>query len=69
MSTTVEQAVACAPITQQARVRSQLGTSFLGEIFRGFSSPVRQMSGSFRPTWSPNTNWPYNHPFIFALLE
>ena len=29
--------------------RSPVGTSFLGEVFRGFSSPVRQMSGSFRP--------------------
>ena len=27
------QAVACAPVTQQARVRSPVGTSFLGEVF------------------------------------
>ena len=27
-------------------------------FFRGFSSPVRQMSGSFRPTRSPNIIWP-----------
>ena len=38
----------CAPVTQRARVRSPVGTSFLSEVFRGFSSPVRQMSGSFR---------------------
>ena len=28
------------------------------DFFRGFSSPVRQMSGSFRPTRSPNIIWP-----------
>ena len=33
VSTDVEQAVACAPVTQQARVRSPVGTSFLGEVF------------------------------------
>ena len=49
LSTAVGQAVACAPVTQRARVRSPVGTSFLGEVFRCFSSPVRQMSGSFRP--------------------
>ena len=27
-------------------------------FFRGFSSPVRRMSGSFRPTRSPNIIWP-----------
>ena len=42
---------------QRARVRSPVGTSFLGEVFRGFSSPVRQMSGSFRPPRSPNIIW------------
>ena len=35
-STAVVQAVACAPVTQQARVRSPVGTSFLGEVFSGF---------------------------------
>ena len=48
-STAVCQVVACAPVTQRARVRSPVGTSFLGGVFRSFSSPVRQMSGSFRP--------------------
>ena len=48
-STAVGQVVACAPVTQRARIRSLVGTSFLGEVFSGFSSPVRQMSGSFRP--------------------
>ena len=58
LSTAVEQVVACALVTQRARVRSPVGTSFLGEVFRGFSSPVRQMSRSFRPTRSPNIIWP-----------
>ena len=48
-STAVGLVVACAPVMQRARVRSPVGTSFLGEVFSGFSSPVRQMSGSFRP--------------------
>ena len=37
MSTAVEQAVACAPVTQRAPVRFLIGTSFLGEVFSGFS--------------------------------
>ena len=54
MSTAVEQAVACALVTQRARVRSPVGTGFLGEVFFwGFSSPVRQMSGNFRPPKVP----------------
>ena len=31
-----EQAVACALVTQGARFRSPVGTSFLGEVFSGF---------------------------------
>ena len=50
--------VTCTPVTQRARPRSPVGTSFLGEVFRGFSSPVRQMSGSLRPPRSPNIIWP-----------
>ena len=50
------QVVAYVPVTQQARVWFP-GTSFLGEVFRGFSSPVRQMLGSFRPPRSPNIIW------------
>ena len=57
MTTAVEQAVICAPVTQRARVPFPVGTSFLGEVFRGISSSVRQMSGSFRPTRSPNIIW------------
>ena len=44
--------------TQRARVRSPVETSLLREVFSGFSSPVRQMSGSFRPPRSPNIIWP-----------
>ena len=33
--TAVEQVVACALVTQRARVRSPVGTSFLGEVFSG----------------------------------
>ena len=32
-STTVGQAAACMPVTQQARVRFPVGTSSLGEVF------------------------------------
>ena len=35
-STAVCQAVACAPVTQWARIRSPVMTSFLGEVFSGF---------------------------------
>ena len=58
LSTAVDQAVACAPVTQWAWVQSPVGTSFPDEVFRVFSSPIRQMSGSFRPTRSPNIIWP-----------
>ena len=65
LSTAVEQVVACALVTQRARVRSPVGTSFLGEGFRGFSLPVRQMSGSFRPQ-SPRISFGHHHhPYSF----
>ena len=35
-STAVEQVVACALVTQRARVRSPVRTGFLGEVFSGF---------------------------------
>ena len=35
MSTAVEQVVPCALVTQRARVRSLVGTGFLGEVFFG----------------------------------
>ena len=49
----MEQALVCAPVTQRAQARSPVSTSFLDEIFSGFFSPVRQISGSFRHTRSP----------------
>ena len=36
MSTAVDQAVSCAPVTQWARVRSPVGTSLLDDVFLGF---------------------------------
>ena len=36
MCTTVGQVAACMPIMQRARVRSPVGTGFLGEVFSGF---------------------------------
>ena len=36
MSTAVGQVVACTPVMQQARIRSLVVTSFLGEVFSGF---------------------------------
>ena len=33
--TSVGQTAACAPVTQRARVRSPVGTGFLGEVFFG----------------------------------
>ena len=36
MSTAVEQVVACALVTQRARVRSPVGTGFLGEVLSRF---------------------------------
>ena len=58
MPTALGQVVACAHVMQQARVQSPVGTSFLGEFFRGFSTPIRQMSGTFRPPGFPNIIWP-----------
>ena len=65
----VGQAVECTPVTQRARVRSPVRTSFLGEVFfRGFTSSVRQMSGSFRPPRSPNIIWPsFSSSIIHSL--
>ena len=56
ISTPVGQAVACAPVKQRARVRSPVGTGFVGEETLGPQGP-RISFGR------------HNHPFIFALLE
>ena len=50
----------CGPgCSMRARVRTPVGTGF-----RGFSSPVRQMSGSFRSPRSPNIIWPSSSSLI-----
>ena len=68
-STAVEQVVACALVMQRARVRSLVRTGFLVEVFfQGFSSPVRQMSGNFRPPRSLNIIWPSESSFHIRLL-
>ena len=36
LSTAVGQEVACTPVTQRARIRSPVGTSFLGDVFSEF---------------------------------
>ena len=43
MSTAVEQAVTCAPVAQRARIRSPVGTSFLGEFFITSKTNVRKL--------------------------
>ena len=46
-STAVDQVVACAPVTQRARVGYPTGTSFLGEVFSGFSLTCKTNVGKF----------------------
>ena len=53
----VGQAVACAPVTQPG-FDPRSGQVPWVRFFRGFSSPVKQMSGIFRPRRSPNIIWP-----------
>ena len=62
MFTAVGQVVACVPVTQRVRVRSLVGTSFLGEVFRGFPSPVRQMPGDLGPQGPQISFGHHNHP-------
>ena len=65
----MEQVVACALVTQRARVRSRPGqVSWVRVFSRGFSSPVRQMSGNFRPPRSPNIIWPSSLSFHLRLV-
>ena len=53
-SSAVEQVVACALVTQRAVFDLRSRQVSWVRFFRGFSSPVTQMSGSFRPPRSPN---------------
>ena len=70
MPTAVEQAVACTPVTQRARVRYPVGTSFLGEFFFRFFLTFKT---NVRKLWAHKV--PEYHLaiiiiiFIFALLE
>ena len=54
-STAVEQVVACALVTQRARVRFPVGKSFLGEVFSGFfltcKSNVRELQAHKVPEY------------------
>ena len=52
-STAVEQVVACTLVTQRAGFDPRSGQVSWVRFLRGFSSPVRQMSGNFRSTWFP----------------
>ena len=45
-----------------------VGTSFLGEVFRGFSSPVRQMSGSFRHQGPPISFGHHYHHSLSSFI-
>ena len=45
--TAVDQVVACGPVTQRARVRSSVGTSFLGEVLSGFFLTCKTNVGKF----------------------
>ena len=44
------------------------GWGFSRGFSRGFSSPVRQMSGNFRPSRSPNVIWPSSSSFHIRLV-
>ena len=65
VSTAVEQVVACALVTQRARVRSPVGTGFLGEVFSGFFLTCQETLGPQGPRISFGRR---NHHSIFVLL-
>ena len=68
LSTTVEQAVGCAPVTQRARVRSR--GQFLGWVFFGvFPHLYDKCQEALGPQGPRISFGPHNHPFIFALLK
>ena len=68
-SSAVEQVVACALVTQRARVRSSVGTGFLGEVFFGvfphLSDKCQEPLGPQGPRISFGRRI---HHSIFALL-
>ena len=64
MSNAVEQAVACELVTQRARVRSPVGTSFFG-VFPHLSDKCQEALGPKRPRIS----FGRYYLFVFALSE
>ena len=54
MTTAVEQAVTGASITEWPRVRSPVGTSFVGEVFWGFFLTCKTYQEVLAPNDSPN---------------
>ena len=48
---------ACAPVTQRARVRSPVGTNFLGEVFSGLFLTCKTNVGKLWTPGSPNIIW------------
>ena len=64
LSPAVDQAVACAPVTQRVWVRYPVGASFLCEVFLGFFLTCKTRLGSFRPPRPPNIIWPSLSSFI-----
>ena len=67
--TAMEQAVACAPVTQRTRVLSPVRTSFLGEVFSGFFLTCKTCQEALGPQGPRIKFGRHNHPFIFTLLE
>ena len=62
LSTAVEQAAACALVTQRARVRSPVGTSFLDEVFPHLQDECQEALGPQGPRTSFGH---HNHPSSF----
>ena len=63
-STAVGQAVACAPVTQRARVRSLVGTSFVDEVFSGFFLTYKT---NVREVWAPKV--PEYHLAVIIIIN
>ena len=64
-STAVGQAASCAPVTQRARVRSPVGTGFLGEVFSGFFLTCKTNVGKLYASEVPEYHYHYHHHSSF----
>ena len=53
-------------VMQRTRIRSSVGTSFLGGVFSHLYDQCQEALGPQSPRISFGR---HNHPFIFALLE